>query len=63
MGTSQISKGGSEKYTLLFDSLKQKDAKEYQCGAIGLAFGALPFRVSAAVVIDLRMQDLRSIQC
>lgn len=61
MGTSQISRGGYEKYTLLFDSLKQRDAKEYQCGAIGLAFGALPFRFSAAVVIDLRMQDLRSI--
>lgn len=60
-GTSQTSKGASEKYTLLFDSLKQKDAKEYQCGANGLAFGALPFRVSAAVVIDLRTQDLRSI--
>ena len=66
MGTSQIGKRGddvatSEKYTLVFDPLKRRDAKEYQCGAMGLAFGAVPIRVSAEVVIHPRTRNLHSI--
>lgn len=51
----------SQKYTVVFDSLKREDANEYQCRAIGLAFGALPIQVSAVVVIDPRTRDIRSI--
>ena len=50
-----------EKYTVVFDPLKQNHAKEYQCGANGIAFGALPIQVSATVVINLRTRDVHSI--
>lgn len=51
----------SQEYALVFYSLKRKNAREYQCGANGLAFNALSIQVTASVVIDIRTRVARSI--